>query len=99
MEPTTMRSIIALTLLAASAPALAEEVVRAEGRRRAERREGKPTASATTRRSPTISRDGEGVLKATGAGETICSIAPVYSPGVRRIFKVVVRPREAKPSR
>ena len=90
-----MRSIIALTLLAASAPAFAEEVIELEIGD--EQNVGTGTQPICDNSAvATITRDGAGVLKATGAGETTCSIAPVSSPGVRRVFKVVVRPKGPK---
>lgn len=37
-----------------------------------------------------ITADGRAVLEGIGPGETLCSVAPPSSPGVRTLYRVVV---------
>lgn len=85
-----MRPLPLAVLVLLAAPALAhaagEEIVRLEvGESRAGVGTFMPLCDA-----PSVATISNGILRAVGVGETICSAATVQSVGLRRIYRVIV---------
>lgn len=90
-----MRSVTLALLVLAAVPAVAaaqEELVELS---LGESRAGFPTVRPICD-APSVAVLSAGTLKAVGVGETLCSAASVQSQGVRRVYRVVVKPAEPK---
>jgi hypothetical protein len=87
-----MRPLLLASLLALAAPALAADAPPVISLKVGEKRSlgGGTLPICDDPHVAVITADGRAILQGIGPGETLCSVAPPSSPGVRTLYRVVV---------